>query len=504
MRLSRRTVFATIRRGGLAVTATWLKGSVEPDHPWEALEIMEPHSRNFIIGAASLVALALACGSSPPSPPAPSPSTEPPIVSPPPSSSSAPNGAPSLAVTTEPWRAAESCGLKRTDVKGSAIFCGNVRLYEDDETSLPWEGKPNTAAGAIRNEAGRAVCMSPETVLVPSPATQNFEIRGWVTRDFLPMSQEYTAEEEYFVEVALDLDWTPQPAEPGEPPLIRLHSMADLLKYIPATNIMKFGGRQIAGTGDTWGGGGPAQVIIHVEIDSWGPSRGKKAYRKLGPPPGWDQAGTEGVDPVYFHRDILKGDRIASNGDYVRVIGTQWRDDSHLNPLDPSDPKLCWAQHVPNGDYWAEMHTADKIEKLPPPPGRTRNDLIAYAACSTTPLSLSESVALQPPSPNDQIVKVIPAIWSASVATFAAPTFDARSVTFDIQSSGPALAFYRVIWSSCVPSCNERCGGSDGCGGVCPTRACAPTRVCDQDGACSCPAGFTLCPDRCQPLAATP
>lgn len=461
---------------------------------------MKSVARALIVGAASVIALALACGSSPtdeatvspapsavPSPePSPQPSSTPTVAPPPP----APLG---------------PCGLKRTDIKGSQIFCGNVRLYEDDQTSPPWRGKPNTTAGAIRNELGRAVCMSPETVLTPSRATQNFEIRGWVTRDFSSIcSPDYTVEEESFIDIALDLDWIPTPADPGEPPLVRLHSMADLLTYLPATNIMKFSGRQIAGVDDAWGGGGAGQAIIHVEVDGWGPYRGGSAYQRLGPPPGWDACGKEGADQLYFHHDILPGDRTASKGDYVRVIGTQWRDDSHLSPTDLTDPKLCWAQHVAGADYWAEMHSVDKVQKLPAPPGRTPKDLIAYAACSSTPLTLTESVVLEPPPntlPDEHIVKVIPAIWPKSAAAFIPPVFDARSVSFDIRSTGPTLAFYRVVWSSCVANCKDRCGGSDGCGGTCPVRPCGPTRVCDQDGACSCPAGSTGCPDLCQPLA---
>ena len=464
---------------------------------------MDSAARNLVLGAASLIALALACGSSPSdeSEAMPSPSAQPTTVSPP-ASSSLPVPAPPTPAPTQP------CGLKRTDIKGSQIFCSNVRTYEDDGVSPPWRGKPNTAAGAIRNDLGRAVCRAPETVATQVVVPQNFEIRGWVTRDYLPLcSPSYPDEEEYLFDIALDLDWIPQPADPGEPPLVRIQSMADLLKYMPATNIMAFGGRQVSGMDQTWAGGGPAQAIVHIEVDAWGPSRGGSAYRRLGPPPGWDACGTsETGDPVYFHKDILPGNRVASYGDYVRVIGTQWHDDSHISPTRPTDPKLCWSQHVPNGDWWAEIHTADKIQKLTPPRGRTARDLIAYAACTTTPLGLTDSVVLDPPAntpPDEHIVKVIPAIWPQSAAVFSPPVFDARSVTFDIQSSGPMLAFYRVVWSSCVANCKDRCGGSDGCGGACPVRSCGPTRVCDEDGACGCPAGYTQCPELCQPLASS-
>jgi hypothetical protein len=395
-----------------------------------------------------------------------------------------------------------ACTIRRAVIKPSAIFCANSRLHVDD-AYVPWEGPPNPESPSVEDENGRAVCLSSSAVRNATRSVQNVEIRGWVTRDFGMLCRELTVKDEVTFDLALDLDWAPEDSSPGEPPITRLRTLADVLQQVPATNIIKFGPRQLA-DGSGWGGGGPGRVIIHVEICGWGQGRSKTSYAKYGPPPGWEgECGNDGIGPAYFSHEILPdGERSFNTGDYLRVIGTLWHDDTHLDTVDATDPLSCWADHVADGDYWTEIHTADRVERIPPPPLRTAYDLIGYASCSTSPIAVTDDVVLPGPAtaPDSKIASVTPLLRNPSGGTYTPPVIDGRSLHFSISATGPMLAFYQVRWDTCAPDCSGRCGGPDGCGGTCPTEACPPDRVCDEGGACSCPAGSTPCPTECHPL----
>ena len=63
-------------------------------------------------------------------------------------------------------------------VQPSELFCGNVRLYQDD-ARYPWQGTP-TNNPAIENDGGIAICLAANGVEVRYRAVRNFEIGGWV------------------------------------------------------------------------------------------------------------------------------------------------------------------------------------------------------------------------------------------------------------------------------------------------------------------------------------
>jgi len=342
-----------------------------------------------------------------------------------------------------------------SDIKPSEIFCGNHRMYVSG--AVPWgPGPVNTTDGVVRDAgSGQAVCRAHANASWDAP--QNFEVRGWVrltpTAPGGLLCRPYDSEEEYIFNVALDLDWTPDPPASGESATTPLNSLEALRQYLPGQTIAAFGGYPEGY------GGGPGAATIHVEVDAWGPCRGGGVddpghayWRWL--PPGWQLCGSETYEGnswyVYFPGDVLPGsDRRLADGNYVSVVGTLWWDGAHR--------ELCAPRNVT--PYWAEMHSPDRVRKLTPPrkPVALRDSLIAYAKpnLASTQLccqhgiclndSVEETVTLQQPWPNARVVSID---WVGVNADFLeAHVLGINTVRFLAYSQSAYVALYKVHWS---------------------------------------------------------
>jgi len=236
---------------------------------------------------------------------------------------------------------------------------------------------------------------------------------------------------------------------------------------------------------------------------------------------------------MYFSPNILNlrdgpVSDVLNVGDYVSVIGTYWRDGSHIGEaeLDIVDQsKRCW-RDVTGGTYWAEMHTPDKVRKLDKvllnKPTELSSSLLAYTACRACPLPFicppadhADIVTLPQPWPNTRIASISSAVWSSNYSSQAIQIIDYNRVRFAGSFNAlysAVLGFYQVTWGPCTPNCAGSCGGpgtSDGCGNNCPVTSCPQGQYC-QSGSCVCsecgtppycqPCGRECtCPSRCPP-----
>jgi len=215
--------------------------------------------------------------------------------------------------------------------------------------------------------------------------------------------------------------------------------------------------------------------------------------------------------PLYWPTDLAPPSPTADHaalqpGEYVSVIGTQWRDGAHIlchwwpfgcDGGAQNQAKLCFRNHT-GQNHWAEIHSPDLIRRMPEPPPAAHHDVIGYASCSDDPVTLDDTVNLTPPFPNSRIASIQQ--WTTGQSyTAAPPSYGTASAAFHIASQGATVAYYDVTWA-CTPTCAGRCGSNtDGCGGSCAAASCPASQVCT--GAwCGCPSGLTTCPgqgDQC-------
>jgi len=177
--------------------------------------------------------------------------------------------------------------------------------------------------------------------------------------------------------------------------------------------------------------GGTASAVVHVEVDGWGADRGcswlgtgaTPQYGYYGDstnptslscysgatgyfsyesftPFGWTFTTASGHTtwfPIHWPFPIAVSDSngmhsYIQNGDYVRVVGTLWRDGYHgpsnlLYPPsgygDMGDAKSCWQgdDDYTNNSGHLEIHPVEFVEKRSPPPLETVHVLAAYQIC---------------------------------------------------------------------------------------------------------------------------
>jgi hypothetical protein len=251
-------------------------------------------------------------------------------------------------------------------------------------------------------------------------ATELAEIRGWIVR----MQGKHLGEDEYEMDILPDLGWTPKavvaPAPGGVTPINTLDRLTQLAMtpvnmifagaptnynqirppLVPAGGFRSFPFDTAILTPDGAAWGGAYSPVIHIEIDGWGGSgrgycdtlstgtgctQGAGCCSTIFPdgknwsdeyaPLGWFNDGLDtpnnnscapaincghtwwpfaGLgDPPSFHP-----------GQYVRVVGTLWKDLDHGE----NGAEVCWT--VPPALKtigWQEIHGVDYMEPADPP-----------------------------------------------------------------------------------------------------------------------------------------
>jgi WSC domain len=395
-------------------------------------------------------------------------------------------------------------------MKASEVYCGNRRLYLDPgvpySTQPPNQGVPNYTDSTVVQTATGPSCWSQSSVWARAPAIQNFEVRGWIGgTPGVPLVDPWTNinpyDDEYHVDILVDIGWSPTAYPIGTPPTVPLNSLAALTQYLPPDNLINFATRPGTNTSlidpahyvnSLWGGA--AAAVVHVEIDSWSLERGGTNYQDR-IPPGWLPFGSTQSATNYWPVDLAPGGTVFHSGDYVRLVGTFWRDEDHLaydwfgNLKDSGDPKNQAKQCLRNQwgtNHWQEMHSPDVFEHSAP--GPTRHTVVAYTVCeggSTANLNQWEDLSAYKPLPGSNIVGITSSVTGWPIAAAPAPTFSGASANFQLSvgpQGGVGLAYHDVVWG-CTPSCSGRAGSDDGCGGACPR--------------CTDPAGASLCAGGC-------
>lgn len=316
--------------------------------------------------------------------------------------------------------------------------------------------------------------------------------------------------------------------------------------------------------------GGTGSAIVHVEIDGWGPHRGCNVgdtindqatvpqascinsggayYNYLDTAPvGWtfethsrDSGGAVIRWPFPMY-DVVGGQFVPrySVGQYVRIVGTLWKDGDHLPTRDlqtgpcqagPStfcsvrdQAHSCWDgdDDYTNHGGWVEMHPVDYMAVLSPdltPDPRKLHTLAAYEICSKAgdTQTIDHTFSIGPPpggkswaTGGTALMRVTEHLneaftndtslrpsWNAS-RWYGDGTFNTVRVQVTAADANPPAkftAFYDAWWD-CTPSCAQACapGAPDGCGGQCASAqtTCTAPMVCSSGGvcACSCPAG---------------
>jgi hypothetical protein len=144
----------------------------------------------------------------------------------------------------------------------------------------------------------------------------------------------------------------------------------------------------------------------------------------------------------------------------VSVVGTLWRDGDHNgNPYDRErlrNARSCW-RGPSSQDYWTEMHTPDKVRKLPQKPVELSQSLLGYMACNRMwfdSYRLRDDVTLpRPPGWEHASIASISSALSGQYYLMEPPTFAGTQVSVrgEIANMGGCVqAFYKVNWG-CDP-----------------------------------------------------
>jgi WSC domain-containing protein len=415
-----------------------------------------------------------------------------------------------------------------TRAPASDIFCGKGAMIDDG-------GGINYAYANVVQDTGGPTCWdnvgagSPSCVfggpcsdLQPrGPALTRTEIRGWISHlgEANPEG-DYNIEQEYAMDIVLDVGWHQGPVAcpiggcrgPGT---LYVNTLAQISWLIQNQNLIYFGNytNYDGSTGGRHVGrvfGSPAPTVfgspaptVHLEWDGWGPSTGRGGPNyQTRIPYGWVQNGANGSSPLYFPADLAPGGRSFQVGDYVRVVGTFWRDEDHntydwglvggalKNPNVIRTANQCM-RDVDGTNAWREMHPPDTIELLTEP--APRHTVVAYSLCDysgsyamTDTLDLTRagspgSAAYGPwVAPACSHVASITPATRGTVVSAATAFSDGRHATFQtgITATGSGMVLYDVVWApgcpggttcgadgSCAPPAPLDCSGM-GCGGL--------------------------------------
>lgn len=208
--------------------------------------------------------------------------------------------------------------------------------------------------------------------------------------------------------------------------------------------------------------------------------------------------------------------QVYTPGKYVRVVGDLWMDEPHIYSDPNSGGRGCWDtfDSFKNKLGWTEIHTADYISVLDPPPITTRlidnkgnRSIAMYTLCSTSLSGAGVSETILPRKPTN--------MPGAKIASFVAAVnqdrtyqggeshtsgVDRYSVELHVPVTGYLQVAYEATWiCDPVANCANKCGGiDDGCGSTC-SQSCSTGYTCsagpDANGYCQCNApGYILCP----------
>lgn len=444
------------------------------------------------------------------------------------------------------------------------FFCGNVRKYQANGTMTPnlyvLQQDPSTGYVNCNNE--RDPNHSDRSgQLLQVNATETAEVRGWI----VAVAAVHGGEDEFEFDILPDIGWRPASTA------YAVNTFDRLLQFVTPVNLVKFGYRKysparppVTGTprwselnsspGDTCipGGnpllqgcsnatwGGVYAPIIHVEIDGWGPNRGAcddslpggtfscgSNWTNENAPLGWTyDASTQ----IWWPFPMSPFPFVA--GDYVRVVGTLWKDFAHSG-FDPNTPDYqeaainCWDSGSTHGIGWQEIHGVDFMEHVDRDPNAPMHIVTGYALCSSsagqqTVIRDTFSMGSQPANqPN--AVPVIREGWFGPVIDWstvdlfyndpANPGSRMSSGSFYLSatptSSARALfnALYDVYWDNCgagFSACGAQCipttddvDNCGACGHQCAGIANGHPVCTNSSCSTACDAGYTSCSGVC-------
>jgi hypothetical protein len=318
-----------------------------------------------------------------------------------------------------------------------------------------------------------------------------------------------------------------------------------------------------------WGGVGSA--VIHIEVDGWAAGRGCLTLPLS--PDGWPfhDAYAESTNPAQScsnsHYDLdMNGNVIwvpatfwddigrtapagwtyttpdadqpafriywpftppsISNGDYVRLVGTLFRDSYHGPSTtfypprgygELGDEQSCWQgddDYTDNGGH-LEMHPVSLIQHATPPSAANVHRIGAYEICDkwNDLVNLQDSFAMPTPAPHalsfvhvNEFVRGDFTNWTSlrpdsSATRYYVSPGGVVNIMVQSQDGNPPAKFmglYEAYWD-CTPYCTDMCAAADnGCGQPCghdqceTNFACAPgstgscVRVCTPNCSTSC------------------
>jgi len=337
------------------------------------------------------------------------------------------------------------------------------------------------------------------------------EIRGWIVGGDLPPLGNYVGddEQEYHLNVSLDMGWTPAPETVAY--VTPINRVSTLMDVMPAFNLAAFNGR--SANGDVWGG--PGAAVVHVEYNAWSKGRTYDIGTFPGGPDTFVPANWRPVRTFldasgqpwnaylpfspYFPANLFDPSaQPYKNGDYVRLVGLLWEDEPHLNDY-PSENKKCWddnGYHSTRG--WLEMHSVDYMVKISPPAISRPPALYQSCSSGTYTVNFRETVFPKPPYPNSYLVGVnewIGARWNGQTTGLVGITSNTSYDVRVLQTSIAGLittgfyAGYDPVWG-CKPN---KCGTDDGCGNLAAMPQCSAGYTCSA-GQCVCNApGYSWC-----------
>lgn len=414
----------------------------------------------------------------------------------------------------------------------SRIWCGNG-----------WQFGPRNA-GRSRPQPRSSTCTSRTTFDGrPVPAIERAELRGWIRPNSEP--EGYDVEGEIHFMFVPDFGWSPTAAGVtpiNTPELIAAHltplsdgegSIKVELNHWEVARVCDLG--QPPGT--RWETVWQNYVRRGRFCDAWTRLRPADWCH---PNPMARGRGAEVFGPYDWENPPHTSDTPRTRlgpGDYVRIVGTLWEDDSHGSGA-------CWRQAASRTAQrgWLEVHPVDFIARITPPRNpdgtvRSSSGLTFASVCAGSSLGAntrSVAVEVRPtyarPGPHWRLryQEVINPEWTNMRSLDATSAQQSGRVvvaddhvTVNVTVHAGALwggrGMYHAAWRAwwepgpcasctadercvanrcCRPVCAGRCG-DDGCGGQCP--ACASGQRCTNGTCClpSCDNGCGASPTTC-------